>query len=301
MSTNFEADKKFPTHDPLEIEPLHQAPVEVQAEENPEASYTVEVAEAADLLGVSRTRLSQLTTKGVFSFERRKIETRNRLFYSKDELLRYMRGQQVRVAGASADASNIRWNATRAWQVNSQLNSQLQSQLQSQLPSPLHLHAAEELELQKNHRADTYQQESSLVSRSKSVSQRWQQKHLVPRLPSAQSLSLQDAQAIDSVQLSTQVENVQNQLEHFNAELSNLHLDFSEVKKNLRQVQLATARIQLTLLGSKPEANTLPAQALKFPQGALLKSGIDAPTESRTHRGLKKRSAQSTAKAKLFK
>lgn len=59
--------------------------------------FNLGVEEAAALLGVGRTRLSQLTSKGVFSFERRKIGIRNRLFYRKNEILDYIAQHQGRV------------------------------------------------------------------------------------------------------------------------------------------------------------------------------------------------------------
>lgn len=54
-------------------------------------SFTIGAEEAAEILGVNRTRLSQLTTKGVFAYERRKIENHNRLFYRLNDLLSYQR------------------------------------------------------------------------------------------------------------------------------------------------------------------------------------------------------------------
>ncbi|APJ03744.1 helix-turn-helix transcriptional regulator [Silvanigrella aquatica] len=56
-------------------------------------SFTISAEEAAQILGVNRSRLSQLTSKGVFPFERRKIETRNRLFYKLSDLLNHQRSQ----------------------------------------------------------------------------------------------------------------------------------------------------------------------------------------------------------------
>lgn len=52
--------------------------------------YTIDVETAAELLGVGTTRLSQLTTRGVLSFQRRKIGFRNRLFYNKSEIETYL-------------------------------------------------------------------------------------------------------------------------------------------------------------------------------------------------------------------
>lgn len=60
--------------------------------------YFIDVEEAAKILGVSRTRLSQLTSRGALSYQRRKIGTRNRLFYKRDEILRHLQ----RSMGASA-------------------------------------------------------------------------------------------------------------------------------------------------------------------------------------------------------
>lgn len=61
-------------------------------EENRE-SFTIGAEEAAQILGVNRSRLSQLTGKGAFPYERRKIETRNRLFYKLSDLLNHQRSQ----------------------------------------------------------------------------------------------------------------------------------------------------------------------------------------------------------------
>ncbi|WP_186644416.1 helix-turn-helix domain-containing protein [Fluviispira vulneris] len=58
-------------------------------------SFTISVEEAAKILGVNRSRLSQLTSKGVFPYEKRKIETRNRLFYRLNDLLQHQRAQML--------------------------------------------------------------------------------------------------------------------------------------------------------------------------------------------------------------
>ena len=52
--------------------------------------YNVDVETAAELLGVGATRLSQLTTRGSLSFQRRKVGFRNRLFYKKSEIDAYL-------------------------------------------------------------------------------------------------------------------------------------------------------------------------------------------------------------------
>ena len=59
---------------------------------------------AAALMGVSRTRLSQLTSAGYFSTEKRRTELgrRPRIYYKRSEILAYVQGQQRRVQGATA-------------------------------------------------------------------------------------------------------------------------------------------------------------------------------------------------------
>jgi len=54
--------------------------------------YQLEVNEVAELLGVTRTRVSQLTSSGQLSFERRRVGARNRLFYKRSEVLAHQRG-----------------------------------------------------------------------------------------------------------------------------------------------------------------------------------------------------------------
>lgn len=53
--------------------------------------FTINSDKAAEILGVNRTRLSQLTSKGLFPYERRKVDSRSRLFYRLTDLLNYQR------------------------------------------------------------------------------------------------------------------------------------------------------------------------------------------------------------------
>ncbi len=53
--------------------------------------FTINSIKAAEILGINRTRLSQLTSKGLFPYERRKIDSRSRLFYRLNDLLNYQR------------------------------------------------------------------------------------------------------------------------------------------------------------------------------------------------------------------
>ncbi len=52
--------------------------------------YTVDVETAAQLLGIGTTRLSQITSRGSLSFQRRKVGFRNRMFYRKSEIEAYL-------------------------------------------------------------------------------------------------------------------------------------------------------------------------------------------------------------------
>ncbi|BBH53180.1 helix-turn-helix domain-containing protein [Fluviispira sanaruensis] len=76
---------------------FYQSKINLTDDENQEnmESFTISVEEAAKILGVNRSRLSQLTSKGVFPYEKRKIETRNRLFYRLNDLLQHQRAQML--------------------------------------------------------------------------------------------------------------------------------------------------------------------------------------------------------------
>jgi len=57
--------------------------------ENDTEGYGLDVNDVAQLLGVTRTRVSQLTTAGILRAERKKVGTRNRLFYKRSDVLNY--------------------------------------------------------------------------------------------------------------------------------------------------------------------------------------------------------------------
>lgn len=63
--------------------------------------FQLEVNEVAELLGVTRTRVSQLTSAGQLSFERRRVGSRSRLFYKRSEVLAHQRGFYGRQAAAA--------------------------------------------------------------------------------------------------------------------------------------------------------------------------------------------------------
>ncbi len=54
--------------------------------------YTLGALDASEILGVNRTRLSQLTSQGILSFQRRKIGSHHRLFYRPSEISQYQNG-----------------------------------------------------------------------------------------------------------------------------------------------------------------------------------------------------------------
>ncbi|MEY4064132.1 MAG: hypothetical protein RIR26_340 [Pseudomonadota bacterium] len=83
--------------------------------ESSDEGYLMDVAEVAALLGVTRTRVSQLTSNGQLSFERRRIGMRNKLFYKRSEVLAYQQTFYGRhLAGGTTPAltaSGIRTDA----------------------------------------------------------------------------------------------------------------------------------------------------------------------------------------------
>lgn len=70
------------------------------ASTNPSEGYDLEVNDVATLLGVTRTRVSQLTSSGQLSFERRRVGARSRLFYKKSEVLLHQKGYYGRHSAA---------------------------------------------------------------------------------------------------------------------------------------------------------------------------------------------------------
>lgn len=89
---------------------LHDSPP-LPAGDIPTDPYDVDVDTAASLLGVGRTRLSQITSKGGLSFQRRKIGIRNRLFYRKSELLAYLERQFPNSPQFRSQAIAERWQS----------------------------------------------------------------------------------------------------------------------------------------------------------------------------------------------
>ena len=74
----------------------------------PNEEYLLDVNEVAELLGVTRTRVSQLTSAGLLSFERKRVGVRNRLFYRRSEVLAYQKnyyGRQISVPAPQTSAS----------------------------------------------------------------------------------------------------------------------------------------------------------------------------------------------------
>ncbi|MBM3381759.1 MAG: helix-turn-helix domain-containing protein [Betaproteobacteria bacterium] len=68
--------------------------------------YLLDVNEVAQLLGVTRTRVSQLTSTGQLSFERRRVGARNRLYYRRSEVLAHQQtfyGRHISSTSAGAD------------------------------------------------------------------------------------------------------------------------------------------------------------------------------------------------------
>jgi hypothetical protein len=75
---------------------------------NDDEGYHLDVNEVAELLGVTRTRVSQLTSSGQLSFERRRVGARNRLFYRRSEVLAHQRTFYGRhIPGSSSPSAKV--------------------------------------------------------------------------------------------------------------------------------------------------------------------------------------------------
>lgn len=71
---------------------MNSSESDITKHDDDDEGYQLEVHEVAQLLGVTRTRVSQLTSSGQLSFERRRVGTRNRLFYKRSEVLSHQKG-----------------------------------------------------------------------------------------------------------------------------------------------------------------------------------------------------------------
>jgi hypothetical protein len=76
--------------------------------------YTTDVETAAQLLGIGTTRLSQITSRGTLSFQRRKVGFRNRMFYRKSELLAYLEKNFPASVQFKSQMLTERWAAQNA-------------------------------------------------------------------------------------------------------------------------------------------------------------------------------------------
>jgi DnaJ-domain-containing protein 1 len=73
---------------------MHEAPETAESNQPSDPiTFTIEAPEAAERLGVSRTRLSQITSRGDLSFIRRRVGARIRIFYNDEELGAYVRAR----------------------------------------------------------------------------------------------------------------------------------------------------------------------------------------------------------------
>ena len=205
-----------PRSEPIELAPAHPDSGEDSTVLVPELlEFNVDVTEAAQVLGVSRTRLSQLTSKGVFSFERRKIDARNRLFYSRHELLQHLNGQRVRISGATAAPAQFQWSPSAAPQ-SAQIHSQNISH--------------NEIEI------------TPQVSQPHFASVQMRQRKTLLNLHSAVELSNQDTTIENLNGLKQSLGALQQQQLDLQADMAKQWNAFSELKKNLRQATQETAK-----------------------------------------------------------
>ncbi|NBO38096.1 DNA-binding protein [bacterium] len=93
--------------------------------------YHIDVNEVAQMLGVTRTRVSQLTSTGQLSFERRRVGVRNRLFYKRSEVLAYQRGYYGRHIPTHINVGGARDSQHLSLQDNSNPQSVQQHSLDS--------------------------------------------------------------------------------------------------------------------------------------------------------------------------
>ncbi|NBW82895.1 DNA-binding protein, partial [bacterium] len=112
---------------------------------NHSEGYDLEVNDVAELLGVTRTRVSQLTSNGQLSFERRRVGSRSRLFYRKSEVLLHQKGfygrhhAQGQFNGAMAGTTAASRIATSEHRIGASAEGQKPQFVESRLENEAHL------------------------------------------------------------------------------------------------------------------------------------------------------------------
>ena len=92
--------------------------MELESEKLFDENFSINSDEASSILGVSKTRLSQLTQKGQFSYERRKVGMRSRIFYKLSDLLSYQRHQTFFHASQDSREQTYKPGASRVLEGN---------------------------------------------------------------------------------------------------------------------------------------------------------------------------------------
>lgn len=242
--------------------------------------YQLDVSEVAHILGVTRTRVSQLTSNGQLSFERRRVGVRNRLFYKRSEVVAYQRafyGRHVPfhstspVSEASPRPDHFETHISARAQIDSRLGASSYSAPRTQFALP------EQLLLETSKLQSQEQQNSFLLSKIQDtlniMSARVVQQGR-KELPTALE-RLEEQKIADKLSaISELIKVLSAQLSQQESKIDSLFGEIASLKKDIRQIQWFQQRNYQSLcfsmrrLESLPELSTENELACKKPANA---------------------------------
>jgi predicted transcriptional regulator len=228
-------------------------------QENTSEGYSLDVNEVAQILGVTRTRVSQLTSTGVLSCERRKVGIRNRLFYRRSDVLNYQQSFYVRPV--VHNGRNMAFAPSSAQAYSDQLNSE------SAYPPRAGAFGLQTMEPQRQQAHDDILQtrqrhlgEQSASLESRTTTKRTLRAVRSQQLGSAftQQIELQKTAAIESIH--TAIEGLEQRLIQNQSQFERIISELFTLKKDLNHVahKARTADNKTSLKPAMPDTEPLP-------------------------------------------
>lgn len=231
--------------------------IEIESQKLFDESFSINSDEASSILGVSKTRLSQLTQKGQFSYERKKVGTRSRIFYKLSDLLDYQRHQGVFHASQDSREPSYRPGASRY------LESTLEDKADESFQSVLGDDIRSRMETLLSHSLSAFQ--SKLTSLKSSLTQRH-----------SQGLSASEIKKEESFQNNIQV--IIGKLDSLSFEFEGFKKEFERYFDILKNLSFHIAR-----LDKKESENSRVLRQCKhdlnFIKSSLLEENLSVPSK----------------------
>ena len=242
-------------------------PTQLEISGSEDEGYQLDVSEVANILGVTRTRVSQLTSNGQLSFELRRVGVRNRLFYKRSEVVAYQRtfyGRHVPfhstspASEASPRPDHFETLISARAQIDSRLGASSSSGPRAQFALP------EQLLLETSKLQSQEQQNSFLLSKIQDTlnimsARVFQQGR--KELPTALE-RLEEQKIADKLSAISKLINVlSDQLSQQESKIESLFGEIASLKKDIRQIQWFQQRNYQSLSFSMRRLESLPEVA----------------------------------------